>query len=329
MSRPIRRGRNTFGAAWLVILAGLTGLAGLTSQLSMAQSPASDETFGVWPVRDNLFMLVGAGGNTTVQVGPDGILIVDTKLETAGEALLAAVREISDQPIRYIVNTHAHGDHIGGNAILGPAGQTISGGNVAGAISDAGQGATIIAHENVLLGIATQDEPPPFAGWPTSTFYVPQKDLYFNGEPIEIRYLSSAHTNGDSLVFFRRSDVISAGDVYNTTAYPVIRDGDGGSIDGVIAALNEIIRITVPRDKQEGGTLVIPGHGRLTDEADVVEYRDMVTIIRDRIRAMKSMGMSLDQVIAARPTLDYDGRYGTNERWTPTQFIEAVYRTAE
>jgi glyoxylase-like metal-dependent hydrolase (beta-lactamase superfamily II) len=312
------------GSSGLAALAALAALAGATAQ---AQPPTADADFGVWPVRDNIVMLVGGGGNTTVQLGTDGILIVDTKLDSAAEPLLAAVRELSDQPIRYIINTHAHGDHIGGNALLGPAGATISGGNVAGAISDAGEGATIIAHENVLLGIARLDEPPPFPGWPTSTFYVPQKDLYFNGEPIEIRYLPSAHTNGDSLVFFRRSDVISAGDVYNTTAYPVIRDGDGGSIDGVIAALNEIIRITVPRDKQEGGTLVIPGHGRLADEADVVEYRDMVTIIRDRIRAQKAAGMSLDQVRATRPTLDYDGRYGGNERWTPDQFIEAVYRT--
>jgi glyoxylase-like metal-dependent hydrolase (beta-lactamase superfamily II) len=131
------------------------------------------------------------------------------------------------------------------------------------------------------------------------------------------------------MVFFRRSDVISAGDVYNTTAYPIILEGEGGSINGVIAALNEIIRITVPRDKQEGGTMVIPGHGRLTDEADVVDYRDMVTILRDRIEAMIAAGMSLEQIQAARPTRDYDGRYGTNERWTPEQFVAAVYRTLD
>ena len=128
-------------------------------------------------------------------------------------------------------------------------------------------------------------------------------------------------------MFFRRSDVISAGDVYNTTSYPVIREGDGGSINGVVDALNEIIRITVPRDKQEGGTLVIPGHGRLADEADVVEYRDMVTIIRDRVQAMIDQGMSRDQVLAARPSRDYDARYGTSERWTPDLFVDAIYRT--
>jgi len=288
---------------------------------------AQDDSFGVWPVRDNIFMVVGGGGNTTIQIGDDGILVVDTKLESAGEALLRVVRELSDAPIRYVINTHAHADHIGGNAVIGPAGETISGGNVLGAISDAGEGATIISHENVMLTIAAMDEPPPFSGWPTSTFYVSQKDLYFNGEPIEILHLPSAHTDGDSMVFFRRSDVISAGDVYNTVTYPVIREGDGGSINGVLDALNEIIRITVPRDKQEGGTMVIPGHGRLADEADVVEYRDMVTIIRDRIQAMIDDGMSIEQAVAARPTRDYDGRYGTSERWTPEQFVKAVFRT--
>jgi glyoxylase-like metal-dependent hydrolase (beta-lactamase superfamily II) len=296
-------------------------VAGLSLGQSTAIAQSVDE-LGVWPVRDDVFMVVGGGGNTTVQVGEAGILIVDTKLEGVSEELLQTIRQLSSQPIRYVINTHAHADHIGGNAVIGVAGDSISGGNVA-----APEGATIIAHENVLLTITAMDERPPFEGWPTSTFYVSQKDLYFNGEPIEILHMPSAHTNGDSMVFFRRSDVISAGDVYNTTSYPVIRDGDGGSIDGVIAALNEIIRITVPRDKQEGGTMVIPGHGRLADEADVVEYRDMVTIIRDRIQAMIDEGMSLDQVIAARPSQDYDVRYGSSERWTAEQFVEAVYRT--
>jgi glyoxylase-like metal-dependent hydrolase (beta-lactamase superfamily II) len=158
--------------------------------------------------------------------------------------------------------------------------------------------------------------------------FVPRKDLYFNGEAIEILHQPAAHTDGDSLVFFRRTDVVSTGDVFTTTGYPVIRPEDGGSIDGVIAALNRIIEITVPEEKQEGGTLVIPGHGRLCDEADVVEYRDMVTIVRDRIRSMVDMGMTLRQVQAAKPTADYDGRYGaTSGRWTTEQFVAAAYES--
>jgi len=294
---------------------------------AQAQSPASDE-LAIWPVRDGIYMIVGAGGNTTVQVGDDGVLVVDTKLAAASDALLAAIRKISDEPIRYVINTHWHADHVGGNAPIAKAGSTIAGGNVLGAIADADEGAAVIAHENVLLRMSSQEPPFAFEALPTDTLFVPRKDIYFNGEPIEILHQPAAHTDGDSLVFFRRSDVLSTGDVFTTTGYPVIRPEDGGGIDGVIAALNRIIEITVPEEKQEGGTLVIPGHGRLCDEADVVEYRDMVTIIRDRIKSMIEMGMSLRQVQAAKPTADYDGRYGaTSGRWTTEQFVAAAYES--
>jgi glyoxylase-like metal-dependent hydrolase (beta-lactamase superfamily II) len=189
-----------------------------------------------------------------------------------------------------------------------------------------GDGAAVIAHENVLLRMSGQPTPPPFEAWPTVTLFMPQKDLHFNGEAVQILHQPAAHTDGDSLVFFRGSDVVSTGDVFTTTGYPVIRPEDGGSINGVVAALNHIIELTVPAEKQEGGTLVIPGHGRLADEADVVEYRDMVTIIRDRIQSMVGMGMTLRQVQAAKPTQDYDGRYGaTSGFWTTEQFVAAAY----
>jgi glyoxylase-like metal-dependent hydrolase (beta-lactamase superfamily II) len=271
-------------------------------------------------------MIVGAGGNTTVQIGDDGVLVVDTKLAAASDVLLDAIRQLSSKPIRYVINTHWHPDHVGSNELIAKSGSTIAGGNVSGAIADAGEGATVIAHENVLTRMSGQTPPPAFEAWPTVTLFMPQKDIYFNGEPIEILHQPAAHTDGDSLVFFRRSDVISTGDVFTTTGYPVIRPGDGGGIDGVIAALNRVIEITVPKEKQEGGTLVIPGHGRLSDEADVVEYRDMVTIIRDRIKSMVDMGMTLRQVQAAEPTADYDGRYGaTTGLWTTEQFVAAAY----
>ncbi len=282
-------------------------------------------------VRDNIYMLVGEGGNITVQIGSDGVLIVDTQYAELSDKILARIRELSKGPIRYIIDTHHHGDHTGGNAKLRAAGMTVSGGNVGGDISDAGAGAQIIAHENALLHMTA---PPaagqpaiPSAALPTLTYFTPKKDLWFNGEGIRIIHQPNAHTDGDSIVYFRQSDVISAGDVYVTKTYPFIDVPNGGSIQGIIAAANNIIDLIIPVYGQDGGTLVIPGHGRLSDIGDVINYREMLTIIRDRIQDMIKKGMTLEQVKAAKPTRDYDPRWGTDTGfWTTTQFIEAVYK---
>jgi glyoxylase-like metal-dependent hydrolase (beta-lactamase superfamily II) len=162
--------------------------------------------------------------------------------------------------------------------------------------------------------------------WPTDTFSTPKKELFINGEGIQIIHEPAAHTDGDTIIFFRRSDVISTGDVFIKTGYPVVDIANGGSINGIIKALNEIIDLAIPREKQEGGTMIIPGHGRLCDEADVVEYRDMLTIIRDRVQDMIKKGMTLEQVEAARPTLDYDPLYGSASGPVTTKmFVENVY----
>ncbi|HEY5569195.1 MAG TPA: MBL fold metallo-hydrolase [Gammaproteobacteria bacterium] len=325
MSRTNRYGTNStiaggfaFGAALAaVVIAGPAG----------AQLDFSSAEIHVLPVQGNVYMLVGPLGNSTVQIGDDGVLIVDTQFAPLSGKILAAIRGLSHEPIRYVINTHAHPDHTGGNEPISQAGSTIAGGNVSGAISDAGVGAAVVAHENVLFALAAQEPALPSDALPTDTFFGDQKDLYFNGEAVQILHQPNAHTNGDSIVYFRASDVISAGDVFVTTTYPLIDEAAGGSIQGIIAALNRIIKIAVPADKQEGGTLIVPGHGRLCDEADVVEYRDMLTIVRDRIQSMVDSGMSLNQVQAAQPTRDYDGRYGAaSGLWTTQQFIEAVYR---
>jgi glyoxylase-like metal-dependent hydrolase (beta-lactamase superfamily II) len=284
------------------------------------------------PVQGNVYMLVGAGGNITLQVGKEGVLLVDTGLAPMSDKVLAAVRELSNKPIRYIVNTHVHPDHVGGNEKIGPAGSTIAGGNVVGNIGEsAGQGATIVAHENVLNRMSAptgSTAPVPFVAWPTDTYANDEKDLFFNGEGIQVFHQRAAHTDGDSIVFFRLSDVVSTGDIFLTTSYPIIDLQRGGSLQGIIDGLNHIIDITIPAEKQEGGTYVIPGHGRLCDEADVVYYRDMTTIIRDRIEDMIKKGMTLEQVKAARPTRDYDPLYGaTTGFWTTDMFVEAAYKS--
>jgi len=286
----------------------------------------------VLPVQGNVYMLVGDGGNITVQVGKEGVLLVDTGVTQLSDQLLAQIRKLSDRPVRYIINTHVHPDHTGGNEKVAKAGITITGGNVAGNISDAGEGAAVLAYQKVLdrmsAPVAANETPIPFGALPTDTYITNEKPMYFNGEGIQIIHQPAAHTDGDSIVFFRKSDVVSTGDIFVPSSYPIIDLARGGGIQGIIDGLNRLIEITFPADKQEGGTYVIPGHGRLCDQADVVEYRDMATIIRDRIQNMIRQGMTLEQVKAAKPTRDYDPQYGaTTGFWTTDMFVEAVYKS--
>jgi cyclase len=263
----------------------------------------------------------------TLQVGDEGVLIVDSQSDELSPKVLVAIQALSTKPIRYLVNTHAHPDHVGGNESLARAGRTRTGGVVIGQAGAAiTETAAIIAHENVLNRLAAANPPLPFAALPTDTFFNDRKELMFNGEAIQILHQPNAHTDGDTMVFFRRSDVVSTGDLFVTTSYPVIDAERGGSIQGFIAALNRILDVTIPSNVMEGGTMVIPGHGRVADEMDVVEYRDMVTIVRDRIQHMIEQKMTLAQVKAARPTFDFDARYGSDTGpWTTEMFVEAVY----
>ncbi len=299
------------------------GAAGLLAQ------PAAE--VHVWPVRDSVFMIVGAGGNITVQTGKDGVLVVDSGLANMSDKVMAAIRSISKGPIRYLVNTHYHPDHVGGNEAVRKAGSTISGGNVAFDLgANASEGAQVIAHENVLNRVSAptgKQSALPTGGWPTSTFIDNEKKLFFNGEGIEVIHMPAAHTDGDSIVFFRKSDVIATGDLFTTVMYPVIDTAAGGNIQGIVDALNRIVEMIIPVYGQEGGTLVVPGHGRLCDLGDVINYREMTIIIRDRIQDMIKKGMTLEQVKAAKPTFDYDPLYGTSTGfWTTDMFIEAVYK---
>jgi len=279
-------------------------------------------------VRDNIYMLVGQGGNITMQTGNDGILIIDTQYAELSGKILTAIRELSDGPIRHIINTHHHGDHVGGNANLKAAGFTPVGGNVGGDLGDAGEGARILAHENVLLNMAQDSDVDPEV-WPTLTYFTEKKDFWFNDEGVRVLHQPNAHTNGDSIVFFRKSDVITTGDAYITSFYPFIDMSAGGTINGFIDAANAIIDLIIPVYGQDGGTLVIPGHGRLSDIGDVINWREMLTIVRDRIRDMKGRGMTLEEVLAARPTRDYDPRWAGERIFSTENFVTSVYMTLE
>jgi cyclase len=323
---PAGRAIRTTAVIAAVVVGG--GAALVTRAVAQQNQDLSAVEMDVQQVSGNVYMIVGAGGNTTVFTGPEGVLVVDTQFAPLSAKLLAAIGKLSDQPIRWVVNTHMHADHVGGNEAIAKASRTRAGGNVVG---DIGQAATntarIIAHENALNRLVMADPPLPAAALPTDTFFNAQRDMLFNGEAVQMFHQPKAHTDGDIIVHFRHADVLSTGDVFTTVMYPFIDDANGGTIDGYIKALNNILAITVPSNVNEGGTMVIPGHGRLSDEQDVIEYRDMVTIVRDRIKEYVKRGMTLDQVKAKKPTLDFDARYGADTGfWTTSMFIDVIYK---
>jgi len=298
-------------------------LAVLCAAVTYAQSPADSEVH-VLKVQGNVYMLVGAGGNITAQVGKDGVFLVNSGNGKMNDKVLAALKTLSDKPIHYIVDTSFDSDLTGGNAGLASTGAPVLGGN----LGNSNRGAAIVASENVVTRMsapAGQKTPAPEA-LPTVTFFEGDKEIFFNSEPVITMLAPGAHSDGDTMVFFRRSDVVSTGDVFNTYTYPVINLEAGGSINGVIDALNHVLDIAVPEHEQEGGTYIIPGRGRLCDEHDLLEYRDMVTIIRDRVQDLMKKNRTLDQIKAAHPTEDWDGRLGQDKAWTPDMFVEAIYK---
>ena len=294
-------------------------------------------------VDGNVFMIAGGPSNITVQIGEEGVLLVDAGTAEMSDRVLEAIHVLSERPINYIIDTAPDKDHYGGNEKLGVAGvnPTVAPRGLTGPGSTATenpgggnnpqllrpQGAIVFAHENLLhrLSAPTGETPlEPFALWPTSTFFTRTKTISFNDEAIEMLHPAAAHTDGDVMVFFRKSDVIATGDIINTLRYPFFDRTRGGSIQGILDALNDVIDITVPRFNQMAGTHVVPGHGRILNEADVVEYRDMMTIIRDRVKLGIEEGKTLTQIKAMRPTLDYDGLYSVPS-WTGEMVIEAIY----
>jgi glyoxylase-like metal-dependent hydrolase (beta-lactamase superfamily II) len=276
-------------------------------------------------VQGNIYMFASDTGNVTVQVGEhrdnDGVLMVDTGSAQLAPAILVELKKLTNKQLKYVVNTSADLDHAGGNDIISSTGGT----RTAEGRGPLAAEVNIYAQDNALTRLSAPEMHIPEKGLPTMTFER-LKDFTFNGEAVQIFSEAPAHTDGDSIVFFRASNVISAGEIFSTVGYPVIDLARGGSIQGEVRALNHLLELTVPEISQEGGTMVIPGHGRICDEADVTEYRDMVTILRDRVADLIEKGKSLAEVKAARLTRDYDGRY-SHPTWTGDMFVESIYKS--
>ena len=297
------------------------------SRLVLAQGNQNFDRIDVRvePIQGNVYMLTGAGGNVTFQVGPDGVLVVDSQFAPMAPKILTAIWEVSHSPIRYIVNTHSHRDHSGGNEPLAKAGQAPTGQS-----NCPKEGACIVAHENVLKTLSATpsgkpgDRSAPRGNWPALT-YRDRMTIKFNGEEIELIHEPDAHSTGDTIVFFHGSNVVSAGDIYAASRYPSY--DPEGSISGMIAGLNRIINMITPPDKfGQGGTIIIPGHGRPARQPALVAYRDMSVMLRERMQAMVDKGMTLEQVKAAQPMKEYEPVYGGNAGVSSTEYVlEEMY----
>ncbi len=332
--------------------------ASFSPDKSIADQSPKDGAVHILPVQDNIYMMVADGNNITVSVGPEGVAMVNTGPAAMSDKILAALNQLSaaiaaapatnkcfgancpqtwgwsspymnsiisspapPKPIRFVMNTSAAPENTGGNE------------KFASIPGMKGRATSVIAHENVLNRMSApsgKQAPTPEKAWPTDTYFDEFFKLpsFFNGEAVIVYHEPAANTDGDSIVFFRHSEVISAGNIFSTVSYPVIDIEKGGTVNGVINGLNHILDLAVSEYRSQGGTWIIPGHGRLSDTADVASYRNMMVMVRDRIQDLMNKGMTVEQVKAAKPTMDFDGRYGSNSgSWTTAMFVEAVYRS--
>ena len=320
-------------AIWAIAVA-----AGMSFDGSAQRAVAQERSGGldVVQLRSNFYVIGGAGGNIVVQTGPDGVILVDSGSTAMADDVLATIRRLTPLPIRYIINTSMDPDHVGGNDKLARAGLSILPGAVAAGaglnddlVSNSGR-ASVLAHENVLTRMtASGPQAVPTALWPTKTFAYRMYSMYLNGEGIQVIHMPAAHTDGDTIVFFRRGDVIATGDVIDTTRWPVIDITRGGTVQGEIDALNRLMDLSIhnlPIQWHPDRTFLVPGHGFVYDKLDLLEYRDAVTVVRDRVLDLINQGMSLAQVKAANPTLGYRSQYGADSGpWTTDMFVEVIY----
>jgi cyclase len=321
-----RRGAPAWLAAAFLAAAWAAGPQALDAQQHPSTTSAGLETIRIRP---NVHVIFGAGGNVTVHSGEDGLIVVDTGATDSADRLLQAIKAISPQPIRLIINTSADADHVGGNAVIGAAGVGIS----PDPFAAGGNNATVLAHENVLLrmsGASGSESPVPTRMWPNDTFTSRFRAMYINDEPVQVVRQTGAHSDSDVFVVFRKADVVVTGDLVDLRRFPVIDPKMGGTIQGELDGLNrlltEFIVPNLPLVLKPGRTLVVPGHGYVSDYGEIVEYRDMVTVVKDNVEELVKKGMTLQQVKAANPAKGYRGRYGSDTGpWTTDMFIEAIY----
>ena len=320
--------RTRRGAAWLITLVSIVWAAAPSGE-SVAQTPPSrSDALETIQIRPNVYVIFGAGGNIVMHVGEDGVILVDSGSAAMAEQVVAAMRRITSEPVRLIIHTSADEDHVSGTERLAREGSTIN----ANAFNAGADNAAVVAHENVLNRMSAptgKESAFPIGAWPTETYIAKIKSMYLNNEGIQVMHQPSAHSDGDSIVFLRRADVIATGDIFDLRQFPLIDPAVGGSVQGEIDALNRLLDLAIPAMPllhKEGRSYLVPGHGRIADHADLVEYRDMVTIIRDRIKHMVEKNMTVDQVKAANPTKGYRARYGSDSGpWTTEMFVEAIY----
>ncbi len=319
--------KNGSALVRFLLALGLVMVLGRTMRAQQTGQPVIG--LDIIELRPNFHVIAGAGANISVQSGADGVILVDAGSGAMSDEVLSAVRRLTARPIRFIINTGADADHVGGNARIAAAGESLT-----PAALSLGTGATILAHENVLLRMSAptgKKSTFPVESWPTETFARNQKNMFLNHEGIQIVLQPSAHSDGDSVVFFRRSDIVAVGDLIDTEHFPVIEVDRGGSIQGEIDALNRLVEtaiISTPLLGQDAGTYIVPGHGRIMDQADVVGYRDMVTIVRDVVQDLIDRGRTLDQIKQAAPTRSYTARYGARSGPASADaFVEAIYES--
>jgi glyoxylase-like metal-dependent hydrolase (beta-lactamase superfamily II) len=288
--------------------------AALLHSAATAQSPLANVDLTITHVAGNVYMIQrpGGGGNIGAQIGPDGVLLIDSLFDPMTDALLAAVREVTEEDIKYLINTHIHIDHVGGNENL------------------AELGVLIFAHDNTRLRFLEEKSHFPRAGGsfapqqpvaarPVITFN-DTMSFHLNGEEVRVFLVPPAHTDGDVFVYFPESDVLHLGDVYRTTSYPIIDVYNGGTLRGTIAAMDIAIDIAGTDTK------IIPGHGlEVVGRDELIEFRDMILDIQGQVLGMIRDGKKLHEVMAAKPTAAYDAEWTDDPGWGPEDFIPVVY----